>query len=1002
MRILPTTCPQSLCVLVLLLMAMAARVESQGFSLVKDINTGPKTNPPSNPSGFVVVGANVFFRARTAATGEELFRSAGTAATTTLVKDVFPGPGSGNLQELTAFGNGLVFSAQAPSRNGNALWRSDGTAAGTTLVTAAPIDPDRFTSFGSHVYFLATTVANGRELWRTDGTAAGTTVVRDVRPGAASGALDILGVFNGLLYFAANDGQSGSELWRTDGTAGGTQLAVDLFAGGGGSLPTQFAAVGGYFLLRTEQPTPTLWRSDGTPPGTTILKASSASQPFVQLGAKVYFRGADASGEELWETDGTRAGTRLLKDIAPGTAHGNPRNLTRVGNTIFFAADDAQAGNELWKTDGTAAGTTRVADIVSGPIASDPSELVSFNGALYFTAFDMRGREFWRSDGTAAGTTLVRDFHPDLVRNGVSELAAIGNRLWLSADDKVHGEEPWVSDGTPAGTMLVRDLNPARPGTGDAQVRDLVGFYGSALFFAVDAMHGDELWRTDGTAAGTRLVLDTEPGAGPSIPELLTVVGRQAFFVKRPNSISVPDSLWRTDGTAAGTTLLRRFASASTGIGQLTAVGDDVFFYADDVAAGRELWKSDGTVAGTVMVKDIRPGSASSSPNWLTAIGTTLFFEADDGVSGTELWKSDGTAAGTVLVKDVNPIGNASPSGFTAFGGMVYFAADDGVTGSELWRSDGTAAGTTLVKDIDPNGSGIPTSLVVSGGMLFFDAHGGSQQLWVSDGTTGGTRAVTTVSIGVGPMIPFQGGVLFLGATASSNGNEVWRSDGTVAGTFELKDLERGPNSSTPSQFFASGSRYAFFRARTQAAGVEFYVTDGTTNGTFMVDLHAGASSSSPSAFAVVGGRLLFSADRGPAGAELWSIDLPASTKRVGSGCGEGIRVPTLDLTDPILGRAATLTGRDAKPGTSVWIALSLGSPPPFKLGPQCSVYLDPATMALVTGFVTAGPQWTFPLNVPADPRLAGLAIAVQALNTPTAAPLGIDVTNAVHAWLGP
>jgi ELWxxDGT repeat protein len=106
------------------------------------------------------------------------------------------------------------------------------------------------------------------------------------------------------------------------------------------------------------------------------------------------------------------------------------------------------------------------------------------------------------------------------------------------------------------------------------------------------------------------------------------------------------------------------------------------------------------------LVKDILPGAFNSYPRFLTALGNTLFFSANDGVNGTELWKSDGTAAGTVLVKDIFPGSgfyiSSNPCNLTAVGSTLFFSANDGVN-RELWKSDGTAAGTVLVKDIRPS-----------------------------------------------------------------------------------------------------------------------------------------------------------------------------------------------------------------------------------------------------------------------------------------------------------
>ena len=125
--------------------------------------------------------------------------------------------------------------------------------------------------------------------------------------------------------------------------------------------------------------------------------------------------------------------------------------------------------------------------------------------------------------------------------------------------------------------------------------------------------------------------------------------------------------LWKTDGTPAGTVLVQDIQSGSVRSSPqgLTNINGTVFFSADDGINGRELWKSDGTAAGTVMVKDLYAGTRwdstsysytinSSAPQNLTDVNGTLFFTADDGSNGRELWASDGTAAGTMLIKDMN------------------------------------------------------------------------------------------------------------------------------------------------------------------------------------------------------------------------------------------------------------------------------------------------------------------------------------------------------------
>ena len=206
------------------------------------------------------------------------------------------------------------------------------------------------------------------------------------------------------------------------------------------------------------------------------------------------------------------------------------------------------------------------------------------------------------------------------------------------------------------GPFPVRNINTS----GASTPTDLVTMGGFTYFVADNGANGMELWRSDGTQAGTTLVKDICGGACNSWPYQLTVVplaGGERLFFAADNGVDGYE-LWKSDGTTAGTVMVKNISgTGSAEVDLLTVVGNELFFRVKDEVAGRELWKSDGTAAGTVMVKDIFTGNGNSTPSDLVAMGGTLFFSALDNPLGRELWKSNGTAAGTVAVKDINPGG---------------------------------------------------------------------------------------------------------------------------------------------------------------------------------------------------------------------------------------------------------------------------------------------------------------------------------------------------------
>ena len=445
--------------------------------------------------------------------------------------------------------------------------------------------------------------------------------------------------------------------------------------------------------------------------------------PLTRMGDALYFKANDNFGPELWRSNLAPEGTYMVKDINPyytsttkDEVHSRHiTQLTSVGETLFFVADDGIVGAELWKSDGTEAGTSLVKEFYPGPYSpQQPSQLTSYNGALYFISSGTTpGHELWRSDGTEEGTIIILDItEPEnTFLHGLTDIDGMlyftARRVGMYPDTEI-----WRSDGTPAGTARVTE----RRFDGVSTNYNMVHLNGTLIYNATADELGQELWKTD--VGGTALVKDIYPGSWTGGP-----------YSARPMG--------------------------------LILFNNQVFFHANDGVHGRELWVSNGTEAGTYMLKDINPDAGDGICGWIdfaVVMDGALYFTGDDGANGCELWKSDGTAEGTFMVKDIvtGPY-DSEPFKFYVAEGVLYFTAEDPEHGRELWRSDGTGAGTTRVKDIrlGPQNSHVD-SLGTMNGTLYFTAYDdiSGQELWKSsEGTEATTTMVTEIMPGLGPSI---------------------------------------------------------------------------------------------------------------------------------------------------------------------------------------------------------------------------------------------------------
>ena len=424
--------------------------------------------------------------------------------------------------------------------------------------------------------------ANKNELWLSDGTGVGTRFVQDFgndvisrnlggEEGSGSTQSGKLAMANldGRLLFRGYDRDKGSEVFVSDGTEVGTQLLKDLRREGS-SQAKDFTVVNQRLFFSAEndrgngnflKDQRSLFVTDGSRRGTSQIPSffsegdNLPEQAFLtEFNGDLYFRGYAAgpdgqrSGSEyaLYCTDGETLQTDLVFQVNQNSSlAGRVMDLEVVGNNLYFYGTEAgevtQGGGVIYRLNGDEGGVQQLGTNVWDFYSYRPQGFTSAGGRLFFFGglldqedIEINGQRanknvgLWVADDSVEGSRRLKLFENSFLNDNVDEqLTPVGNRVFFVADDGNTGRELWSSDGTTAGTRLVRDLYP---GSESSDPDDFLVKGNELYFTAKNPAIGRELWKTDGTAAGTQRITDLNPGKEDSNPSDLALMGNTVYF----------------------------------------------------------------------------------------------------------------------------------------------------------------------------------------------------------------------------------------------------------------------------------------------------------------------------------------------------------------------------------------------------------------------------------------------------------------------------------------
>ncbi|RYZ43483.1 MAG: hypothetical protein EOO71_03225 [Myxococcaceae bacterium] len=426
---------------------------------------------------------------------------------------------------------------------------------------------------------------------------------------------------------------------------------------------------------------------------------------------------------------------------------------------------DAESAPEV-EARACAPGLASRVKVVTPPGSSEfarPVGLTNVQGTLsFFTGTSVGTGTLWRSDGTDVGTVPVKVF----ANESLLETApvAVGNKLFFQRYDPATAQvQLWVSDGTNAGTRLLAGFTPNVSGPA---LTNATALNGQLVFFYRPPTGLLQLWRSDGAATGR---VTTLSGVTGLLERDTLRVGNTLLFFRVDGTGT---TLWRTDGTLAGTTALKRLDSDAVRITHVGAAGSQGLFVFED-GANHEVWKTNGTEAGTA-----RLDAFGTPVHLLGALGSSVYLSSVETARLRIHRLSLGGGGKTTITTLPNPGKGQSP-----------YVERTTVTGDAIYFSVAYGGMSPIPDDV---------------------------ALWVTQGTATTTRRLfsplirTDESDFTSPVFDTGAGVVLFNGVDADFSVEPWFTRGTVATTGQVARIGPAFPGSRPAGYTRSGNRVYF------------------------------------------------------------------------------------------------------------------------------------------------------------------------------------------------